>query len=251
MFFMPVDLFTPFIEGREKAIDRNWNDLNQANQVERGWLDNDAKQLSNWFKQDSYLDQLQQVRNQTDVSNMNRDLMAAAFPGDKAQAEFSSDYAIQLANAGRTHIPGLVDSQVTGWRGNAAEIAAKGAAKQGYADDLFRNLAFLNVQKAKDANTLQSLKMAAEKANLAAGINNALGTGTGAGTGAGTGTGATPSVTGGTTGISIPGRFKQGSTANTTSPVSSTPSATNKRTASDLCADAMNTHYGTYGSWGW
>ncbi|HFP1402203.1 TPA: hypothetical protein ACHKED_003923 [Escherichia coli] len=245
MFFMPVDLFTPFIEGREKAIDRNWNDLNQANQVERGWLDNDAKQLSNWFKQDSYLDKLQQVRNQTDVSNMNRDLMAMAQPGELAKAGFSSDYAIQLANAGRTHIPELVDSRVTGWRGNAAEIAAKGEAQQNFADDLMRNLASLNVQKAKDANTLQSLKMAAEKANLVAETNNALGIGTGAGTG----TGATPSVTGGTTGIGIPDRYKQGSTANTTSPVSSTPIATNRPTASDSYLDAMNRRYGIYGTW--
>ncbi|EPS9658290.1 hypothetical protein ACVNAX_001410 [Escherichia coli] len=183
MFFMPVDLFTPFIEGREKAIDRNWNDLNQANQVERGWLDNDAKQLSNWFEQDSHLDQLQQVRNQTDVSNMNRDLMAAAQPGELAKLGFSSDYAIQLANAGRTHIPELVDSQVTGWRGNAAEIAAKGEAQQNHANDLMRNLARLNVQKAKDANLLQSLETAAKRAILASQINNTSGTGTGAGTG--------------------------------------------------------------------
>ncbi|MCV2895030.1 hypothetical protein OHE94_00085 [Escherichia coli] len=245
MFFMPVDLFTPFIEGREKAIDRNWNDLNQANQVERGWLDNDAKQLSNWFKQDSYLDQLQQIRNQTDVSNMNRDLMAAAQPGELAKLGFSSDYAIQLANAGRTHIPELVDSQVTGWRGNAAEIAAKGEAQQNHANDLMRNLARLNVQKAKDANTLQPLKTAAEKANLTAGINSTLSTGTGAGTG----TGATPPVTGGITGIRVSDKSKQGGTGNTTPPVSSTPSATNKRTASDLYADAMNRHYGIYGTW--
>ncbi|EIO6575291.1 hypothetical protein LQ269_002339 [Escherichia coli] len=249
MFFMPVDLFTPFIEGREKAIDRNWNDLNQANQVERGWLDNDAKQLSNWYTQDSYPDKLQQLKNKTIASNIDRDLLVAAFPGDKAQAEFSSAYATQQANAGYPHIPELVNSWVTGLRGNAAEIAAKGEARQNYADDLMRNLARLNVQKAKDANTLQPLKMAAEKVNLAAGINNALGTGTGAGTGAGTGTGATPSVTGGTTGIGIPDRYKQGSTANTTSPVSSTPSATNKRTASDLYLDAMNRHYGIYGTW--
>ncbi|HGU3916049.1 TPA: hypothetical protein ACHKQR_RS00805 [Escherichia coli] len=243
MFFMPVDLFTPFIEGREKAIDRNWNDLNQANQVERGWLDNDAKQLSNWFKQDSYLDQLQQVRNQTDVSNMNRDLLAMAQPGELAKAGFSSDYAIQLANAGYPHIPELVGSQITGWRGNAAEIAAKGEAQQEYAGDLFRNLALLNVQKAKDANTLQPLKMTAEKATLSSQINNTSGTGTG--------TGATPSVTSGITGISIPDRSTQGGTANTTSPVSPTPPVTNRTTVSDLYHKAMNTHYGAYGSWGW
>ncbi|ELP7318777.1 hypothetical protein QTQ07_004062 [Escherichia coli] len=247
MFFMPVDLFTPFIEGREKAIDRNWNDLNQANQVERGWLDNDAKQLSNWFKQDSYLDQLQQVRNKTDVSNMNRDLMAAAQPGELAKRGFSSDFAIRQAEAGYPYISELTDSWITGLRGNAAEIAAKGAAQQQYIAALMNNLARHNVQKARDANKLQSLETAKKQVDLTAGINSALGTGTGAGTG--TGTGATSSVTGGITGISIPDKFTQGDTANTTSPVSSTPSATNRRTGSDLYLDAMNRHYGIYGTW--
>ncbi|EKE6829258.1 hypothetical protein OWH49_003744 [Escherichia coli] len=243
MFFMPVDLFTPFIEGREKAIDRNWNDLNQANQVERGWLDNDAKQLSNWYTQDSYLDKLQQLKNKTIASNIDRDLLVAAFPGDKAQATLMSDHNVNLANNLRTHMDALAEAQTQGILGNAAEIGAKGEAQQEFAGDLFRNLALLNVQKAKDANTTQPLKTAAEKATLSSQINNTLGTGTGAGTG------AAPSVTGGTTGISIPDRFKQGSTANTTSPVPSTPSATNRRTGSDLYADAMNQHYGIYGAW--
>lgn len=40
MFFVIPDLFTPYIEGREKAIDRNWNDLNQYNTVQKNQLGN-------------------------------------------------------------------------------------------------------------------------------------------------------------------------------------------------------------------
>lgn len=39
MIIIP-DLFTPYIEGRERAIDRNWNDMTQFNQVQKGQLDN-------------------------------------------------------------------------------------------------------------------------------------------------------------------------------------------------------------------
>lgn len=40
MFFVIPDLFTPYIEGRERAIDRNWNDLNQYNTVQKNQLGN-------------------------------------------------------------------------------------------------------------------------------------------------------------------------------------------------------------------
>ncbi|EOO9070259.1 hypothetical protein GJM53_RS19805 [Escherichia coli] len=133
MFFMPVDLFTPFIEGREKAIDRNWNDLNQANQVERGWLDNDAKQLSNWFKQDSYLDRLQQIRNQTDVSNMNRDLMAAGQGGNLAQAGMYSDIYTDFASKLGPNIDTVTRNMLDSVLGNAEERGAYGRALSKYA----------------------------------------------------------------------------------------------------------------------
>ncbi|EPF5676100.1 hypothetical protein ACSTAE_002859 [Escherichia coli] len=133
MFFMPVDLFTPFIEGREKAIDRNWNDLNQANQVERGWLDNDAKQLSNWFKQDSYLDRLQQVKNKTDVSNMNRDLMAAGQGGNLAQAGMYSDIYTDFASKLGPNIDTVTRNMLDSVLGNAEERGAYGRALSKYA----------------------------------------------------------------------------------------------------------------------
>lgn len=44
MFVIP-DLFTPYVEGRELGIKRNWDDMQNYNAVERGQLDN-AKALA-------------------------------------------------------------------------------------------------------------------------------------------------------------------------------------------------------------
>lgn len=40
MFFFIPDLFTPYIEGREKAIDRNWKDQQNFYQVQKNQLSN-------------------------------------------------------------------------------------------------------------------------------------------------------------------------------------------------------------------
>lgn len=133
MFFMPVDLFTPFIEGREKAIDRNWNDLNQANKVEQGWLDNDARRWRNMFTEDTYQDKLQQYQNQTDVSNMNRDLMAVGQKGNLAQAGLYSDIYTDFASKLGPNIDTVTRNMLDSVLGNAEERGAYGRAQSKYA----------------------------------------------------------------------------------------------------------------------
>ncbi|EKY5009615.1 hypothetical protein QFW19_004213 [Escherichia coli] len=133
MFFMPVDLFTPFIEGREKAIDRNWNDLNQANKVEQGWLDNDARRWRNMFTEDTYQDKLQQYQNQTDVSNMNRDLMAVGQKGNLAQAGLYSDIYTDFASKLGPNIDTVTRNMLDSVLGNAEEHGAYGRALRKYA----------------------------------------------------------------------------------------------------------------------
>lgn len=174
MFFMPVDLFTPFIQGREYAIDRNWNDLNQANKVEQGWLDNDARRWRNMFTEDTYQDKLQQYQNQTAASNMARQVAEAGHRGNVALAGYASDYSEALANAARGYIPDLVRGQTTGWRGNAAQQEAQGEAQLRHARDLFGGLAEYNVAKVRNDRDLLPLENAAKQALLAGQINNAL-----------------------------------------------------------------------------
>ncbi|EFO1500334.1 hypothetical protein DWS25_20175 [Escherichia coli] len=174
MFFMPVDLFTPFIQGREYAIDRNWNDLNQANKVEQGWLNNDAQRWRNMFTEDTYQDKLQQYQNQTAASNMERQIAEAGHPGNVALAGYTSDYGEALANAARGYIPQLVTGQTTAWLGNAAQQKAQGEAQLKYAPDLFGGLVEYNVDKLRNDRNLLDLEHAAKQALLASQINNAL-----------------------------------------------------------------------------
>lgn len=195
MFFMPVDLFTPFIQGREYAIDRNWNDLNQANKVEQGWLNNDAQRWRNMFTEDTYQDKLQQYQNQTAASNMERQIAEAGHPGNVALAGYVSDYSEALANAARGHIPQLVTGQTTAWLGNAAQQKAQGEAQLQYAPDYFKALADFNAGKLQNDRNLLTAEYKAKKALLDGQTNSATNSAGGAST-------TVPQFT-------IPGPYKQ------------------------------------------
>ncbi|MVW44861.1 hypothetical protein GP658_20635 [Enterobacteriaceae bacterium TzEc013] len=185
MFFMPVDLFTPFIQGREYAIDRNWNDLNQANKVEQGWLNNDAQRWRNMFTEDTYQDKLQQYQNQTAASNMERQIAEAGHPGNVALAGYTSDYGEALANAAREYIPQLVTGKTTAWLGNAAQQKAQGEAQLQYAPDYFKSLADFNAGKLQNDRNLLTAEYKAKKALLDGQVHSA--TNSAGGTTSGTG----------------------------------------------------------------
>lgn len=144
MFMLPVDLFSPFIKGREYAIDRNWNDLNQANQVEGGWIKNDRGQLENWFAQDTYDDRLATSNanarvNQNAASASDLDLQVANVrqPGLLSQTQSQSDYAQQLANAMAGYLPTIAGNQATANLGQSAVNAAQANVAQQYAPQLY------------------------------------------------------------------------------------------------------------------
>ncbi|HAX5209119.1 TPA: hypothetical protein JZG45_003971 [Escherichia coli] len=206
MFFMPVDLFTPFIQGREYAIDRNWNDLNQANKVEQGWLDNDARRWRNMFTEDTYQDKLQQYQNQTAASNMERQIAEAGYRGNVALAGYASDYGEALANAARGYIPQLVTGRTTAWLGNAAQQKAQGEAQLQYAPDYFKALADFNAGKLQNDRDLLDLEKAVRQWTLANQINSAL-------------TPAGGTTTGGGPVISVPEKHRQSTQATPKPPV--------------------------------
>lgn len=144
MFYLPVDLFSPFIKGREYAIDRNWNDLNQSNQVERGWLDNDRRQLDNWFAQDTYDDKLATSNanariNQNAATGSDYDIQVAGAmqPGRMAQTQSQSEYAQALASAMQPNLPAIAANQTVANLGQSATNAAQGRAALNYADQIY------------------------------------------------------------------------------------------------------------------
>lgn len=135
MFFIPVDLFSPYIQGREMAIDRNWNDLNQSNQVEQGWLNNDASRLNNWFSEDTYGDRLASsnangriAQNRAMGSDLETDIARAGQPGALAQATMASDYYQALRDAMRPYAAPVANNNALFTYGQSVDRAAQGNA---------------------------------------------------------------------------------------------------------------------------
>lgn len=135
MIYLPMDLFTPYIKGRENAIDRNWNDLNQSNQVEQGWLNNDARQLNNWFAQDTYDDRLASSnakgridQNSATGSDLNTQIAVAGQPGALAQAQTASDYQTALRSASQPYITPMANNNALFSYGQSVDRAAQGNA---------------------------------------------------------------------------------------------------------------------------
>lgn len=132
---MPVDLFSAYIDGREKAIDRNWNDLNQSNTVEQGWLHNDAQQLKNWMATDTYGDDVSNSnagaeikRNSAIGSDLNTQLAQTGQPGALAATQSLSDYQAAVAAASKPNIQTLAYNQAAYQVGQSADDAARGRA---------------------------------------------------------------------------------------------------------------------------
>lgn len=152
MFYLPVDLFSPYIEGREMAIDRNWNDLNQSNKVEGGWLANDAQLFKNQFTQDTYGDELARSGararsdlNRATASDLQTQLATTGQPGALASVQSLSDFQRAQANANRQNIPQIAADQALFQRAQAADDAARGRALMQYSPAL-RGQQLLNEQ---------------------------------------------------------------------------------------------------------
>lgn len=158
MLFVPNDLFSAWIKGREYGIDRNWNDLEQSNKVEGGWLQNDSQQLSNWFKQDTYDDQLAKSNagartavNAATGSDLNLQLAQTQQPGALATAGLNSDTQIALARAGQSNLPSYVNAQSNTWQANNTLANARAQAVQTYGPEQVDNTARANTQNALNA----------------------------------------------------------------------------------------------------
>lgn len=135
MIFVPMDLFSPYVKGREMAIDRNWNDLNQSNQVEQGWLNNDARQLNNWFAEDTYGDRLSSSnargridQNSATGSDLNTEIARAGQPGALAQATMASDYQQALRDATQPYVAPMAGNNALFTYGQSVDRAAQGNA---------------------------------------------------------------------------------------------------------------------------
>lgn len=138
--YIYFDPFGAYLDGREQAIDRNWNDRNQYNQVVSGALRNDAARLQNWLAEDTYQDQLvtansrgRLAQSQANNAQLQTNLNVLAQPGAESLARLGSEYQRSLAQGLQPTIPAVVRGQVDRALGQAQDMSAQGQALQSYA----------------------------------------------------------------------------------------------------------------------
>lgn len=85
MIIIP-DLFTPYIQGRELGIERNWNDMNNFNKVQAGQLDNMFNLATFGPKVNREYEQTERDALSNMVGEMNFGLLNATYPGRLATA---------------------------------------------------------------------------------------------------------------------------------------------------------------------
>lgn len=135
MIYIP-DLFSAYAKGQEEAIDRNWNDLTQYENVEQARTANDMARIGLQAGMDDY-------GNNRAISNalgsqamIGEDLLKRMYPGDAANADMNTQNAISQLGAFNNNLPGIDDLNnakltsniITGT--NAADTAAGISATQ-------------------------------------------------------------------------------------------------------------------------
>ena len=112
------DLFGAYQKGRETAIEANWKDLKNYEDIEAARTRNDRDALQLLADQADYNINRSMMRDNGDVSALNAALAAAQFPGDVYKALTSgliggAQYGSTRAAAENGTLRGMTDDQIT------------------------------------------------------------------------------------------------------------------------------------------
>lgn len=88
-----------YIQGREQAIQSNWNDLNQYNQTLAGQLQNAFNEVTMPLAYNRYYDAATISRNQARWANLDWQVRAAAAPYELATSAAKGAYGVPLTDA--------------------------------------------------------------------------------------------------------------------------------------------------------
>lgn len=186
MFIIPVDLFSSYINGRERGINANWNDLNQYNNVQGGQLRNDAQQLQNWFSEDTYNPRVSQVNSAADIaadtatkSGLDTQVRVVQQPGAVANANLLSDYQVHRQAGLEPLIPSVVQGDVEQTLGQADLNTARGIQTQTFAPrqaelEMLNNIRTLGNNYQQQLDIANTAPTRSRNAQLEQDLTNAL-----------------------------------------------------------------------------
>lgn len=122
-----IDLFSPWVNGREKAIESNWRDLEKFNQVQKGQLDNFEALATSDPRINMAYDNASLLNDKAQNSWMDTEVNTKAFPGrlaaSAAQSDATRNVAVPLSNKRADNALGsenLTGDQITYQRGLTA-----------------------------------------------------------------------------------------------------------------------------------
>lgn len=106
MLYVP-DLFSAYTKGQEDAIEKNWNDLNQYEQVEQARTANDMALINLQAGMDDYGNNRAISDAVGTQAMIGEDLLKRSYRGDAANAEMNSDLATSQYGAVANNLQGL------------------------------------------------------------------------------------------------------------------------------------------------
>lgn len=141
MIYLPIDLFTPYIKGKEYAIDKNFEDATRSNEVQKGWLENDAKWLQNSADIDTYGAQVGKINESYKTAALGNTLLEQTLPYDVQQKQAAA-IAAQLQNQGTSsnlsvlQQQNAINSKLLGAQNSALTTDLLGGYSQAYGGQL-------------------------------------------------------------------------------------------------------------------
>ncbi len=160
MLFIP-DLFSAYTKGQEEAIDKNWNDLTQYENVEQARTANDIARINLQAGMDDYGNN-RAVSNAVGTQAMiGEDLLKRGYRGDAANAEMNSDLATSQYGAVANNLQNLDNY-------NNALLASNIGVGQNNADAA---LAYSNITQANLPGTLAAFSGGQQAQNQVAAQN--------------------------------------------------------------------------------
>lgn len=161
MLYIP-DLFSAYAEGQEKAIDRNWNDLNQYETVEQARTANDLAKINLQANMDDYGNNRAVSQALGTQAQIGEDLLNRSYVGEAANADMNSLMATSQLGAFNANLPAYDTYTNSVLSSNLGVGTNNAAAAQAYSNVTANNL----------PQTLTAFDGAQQAQNIIAGQNN-------------------------------------------------------------------------------
>lgn len=153
MILVPFDIFSPYYEGKQKAVQDNWTDIFNNNK-------NGKEQMDNQFQQATQAGKINAYNGIYDTAADNAGVAKLTVPGRRSDAAFGSEMAISNNIAKTPMIPQMALNNASAWMGASNMAGVNGQTQTAQA-------------QATNPSVLGQLMASLEQANKQTAVTNA------------------------------------------------------------------------------